>query len=544
MGGGVGLSVHGSHSVASEKFLFAMPETTIGLFPDVGGGYFLTRLQGALGTFLALTSHRLKIADAVWAGIVDAHVPSAKMNELQAALGAADISGPGANQQVDAVIAKFTADPGLPTLPAMMHDIDRCFSAESVAEIEAKLKTFGGEWADKQLAALMKLSPLAMAITLEQLRRCANRSFEDSMTIEYRMSQACMRPGHDFFEGVRALLIDKDQKPKWNPPTIDGVTRRWSRRISSRCRTTCSSTDGTRGRRRMAKIAFIGLGNMGGPMAANLAKAQHHVMAFDLSAPALAAAVEKGAHKAASAAEAVKDAEIVVTMLPAGKHVREVYEKDVLPNVAKGALLIDCSTIDVDSARHVAAAGQGGGLRDGRCAGLGRRRRRHGRHAHLHGRRAGGGVRQGQADPRQDGQEHRPCRRQRQRAGGQDLQQHDPRHLDDRRVRGLHAGQAAGPRRAEAVQRRVDRVRLVLVAGQLLPGAGPGADLAGQPRLPGGLHRGDDAEGPDAGAAGGGRVGRQRRRWAPRRRSSSACSSTPATSAKDFSGIIKMIDGK
>jgi len=104
----------------------------------------------------------------------------------------------------------------------------------------------------------------------------------------------------------------------------------------------------------MAKIAFIGLGNMGGPMAANLAKAQHHVTAFDLSDAAVKAAVDKGAHKAASAAEAVKGAEIVVTMLPAGKHVRDVYEKDVLPNAAKGALLIDCSTIDVDSARHVA----------------------------------------------------------------------------------------------------------------------------------------------------------------------------------------------
>ena len=225
MGGGVGLSVHGSHSVASEKFLFAMPETTIGLFPDVGGGYFLTRLQGALGTFLALTSHRLKIADGVWAGIVDAHVPSAKMDDLQAALGAADLSGAGANQKVDAVIDRFKADPGLPTLPAMMPDIDRCFSAESVAEIEAKLKKQGGEWADKQLAALLKLSPLAMAITLEQLKRCANRSFEDSMTIEYRMSQAAMRPDHELYAGGSALLIDKDQKPKWNPPTIDGVTR-------------------------------------------------------------------------------------------------------------------------------------------------------------------------------------------------------------------------------------------------------------------------------------------------------------------------------
>jgi 3-hydroxyisobutyrate dehydrogenase len=112
----------------------------------------------------------------------------------------------------------------------------------------------------------------------------------------------------------------------------------------------------------MAKIAFIGLGNMGGPMAANLAKAQHHVTAFDLSDAALNTAVEKGAHKAASAAEAVKGAEIVVTMLPAGKHVREVYEKDVLPNVAKGTLLIDCSTIDVDSARHVAALADKAGM--------------------------------------------------------------------------------------------------------------------------------------------------------------------------------------
>ncbi|WP_020695657.1 3-hydroxyisobutyrate dehydrogenase [Reyranella massiliensis] len=112
----------------------------------------------------------------------------------------------------------------------------------------------------------------------------------------------------------------------------------------------------------MAKIAFIGLGNMGGPMAANLAKAQHHVTAFDLSEEAVNTAVEKGAHKAASAAEAVKGAEIVVTMLPAGKHVREVYEKDVLPNVAKGTLLIDCSTIDVDSARHVAALADKAGL--------------------------------------------------------------------------------------------------------------------------------------------------------------------------------------
>ncbi|MGE0425620.1 MAG: 3-hydroxyisobutyrate dehydrogenase [Reyranellaceae bacterium] len=112
----------------------------------------------------------------------------------------------------------------------------------------------------------------------------------------------------------------------------------------------------------MAKIAFIGLGNMGGPMAANLLKAQHQVAAFDLSAKALDGAVASGASRAASIAEAVKGAEVVITMLPAGKHVREVYEGSVLAAAAKGTLLIDCSTIDVDSARHVAAAAAKAGL--------------------------------------------------------------------------------------------------------------------------------------------------------------------------------------
>jgi len=112
----------------------------------------------------------------------------------------------------------------------------------------------------------------------------------------------------------------------------------------------------------MAKSAFIGLGNMGGPMAANLVKGQHQVTAFDLSASALDAAAANGARKAASAAEAVKDAEVVVTMLPQGKHVRAVYENDVLPHVGRGAFLIDCSTIDVDTARHVASLADKAGL--------------------------------------------------------------------------------------------------------------------------------------------------------------------------------------
>jgi enoyl-CoA hydratase len=224
MGGGVGLSVHGTYSIATERFLFAMPETAIGLFPDVGGGYFLVRLKGALGVFLALSGYRLKAADALYSGIVQAHVPSARLDELLAALGAADLSGADGRRAVDAVVAPFKTDPGVPTLPALMPVIDRCFSADTVEEMVARLRQVGSEFAAGQLKELGRMSPIALKVTLEQLKRSANRSFEDTMTMEYRISQACMRDGHDFFEGVRSVLIDKDQAPKWNPPTLEGVT--------------------------------------------------------------------------------------------------------------------------------------------------------------------------------------------------------------------------------------------------------------------------------------------------------------------------------
>ena len=168
--------------------------------------------------------------------------------------------------------------------------------------------------------------------------------------------------------------------------------------------------------------------------------------------------------KAASAAEAVKGAEIVVTMLPAGKHVREVYEKDVLPNVAKGTLLIDCSTIDVDSARHVGQLAQKAGLEmvDAPVSGgVG------GATAGTLTFMVGGGdaaFAKATADPGEDGQEHRAHRRSRRGPGRQDLQQHDPGHLHDRRVAKASCWQAPGARCAEAVRRRVDLVRQLLGA--------------------------------------------------------------------------------
>ena len=276
----------------------------------------------------------------------------------------------------------------------------------------------------------------------------------------------------------------------------------------------------------MAKIAFIGLGNMGGPMAANLAKAQHHVTAFDLSDAALDAAVEKGADKAASAAEAVKGAEIVVTMLPAGKHVREVYEKDVLPNVAKGALLIDCSTIDVDSARHVGELAKRPGsrwsMRRYRAASAAPRPARSPSWSAARGAF-------GKARPILEKMGKNIVHTgRRERAGGQDLQQHDPRHLDDRRQRRLHAGQAAGPRRAEAVRRRVDGVGRCWSVNNYLPVPGPvPASPANRDYQAGftaammlkDLLLAQQAAQPRAPA----------RRWARRQRSSSACSSMRAT---------------
>ena len=181
----------------------------------------------------------------------------------------------------------------------------------------------------------------------------------------------------------------------------------------------------------MTAIAFIGLGNMGGPMAANLVKAGHRGHGVRPRTRRRCRRWPRPAANApASAAEAAAGAEVVITMLPAGEHVREVWTGqggliDVARQGGAEPLLIDCSTIDVDSARDGRRGGRGGGARHAGRAGLRRRRRRAGRHADLHGRRAGRGLRARQADAGGDGQEHRPCRRVGRRAGGEDLQQHD-----------------------------------------------------------------------------------------------------------------------
>jgi enoyl-CoA hydratase len=215
MGGGVGISVNGSYRVASERLTFAMPETGIGLFPDVGGTYFLPRCPGEIGMYLALTGERLKAADAIYAGIADVFVPSAHFDELKTRLASMG--------NFDKALDGLTGDAGLASLAALRTEIDRHFSKGSVAEIVTSLEADGGEWATKVLGVLAGKSPTSLLVAYRQVREGAALSFEEAMKLEFRLTNRFMR-GHDFYEGVRAIIIDKDQTPHWKPATLDGVS--------------------------------------------------------------------------------------------------------------------------------------------------------------------------------------------------------------------------------------------------------------------------------------------------------------------------------
>jgi enoyl-CoA hydratase len=223
MGGGKGLSAHGSHRVVTERVTFAMPETQIGLFPDVGGSHFLPRLPGQLGIYLALSGARSKAADCLHVGYGTSFVPSERLPAVLEDLAAADFSDRVA--AVDAVLEKHAGDPGAPALPELREAVDRCFAFDRVEDIFSALEAESGPhaaWAAETLATLRRMSPISLKITLRQLRAGATLDFEDGMTMEYRIVQRCME-GHDFFEGIRAQLIDKDRSPKWDPDTVEAI---------------------------------------------------------------------------------------------------------------------------------------------------------------------------------------------------------------------------------------------------------------------------------------------------------------------------------
>jgi enoyl-CoA hydratase len=227
MGGGVGVSVHGSHRVAGDKFLFAMPEVGIGFFPDVGATWFLPRLPGERGVFCALTGERVKAADGVPAGIATHRVASTRFPELADALcGAAS---------VDALLAAFAEHSALSRSPQMdggssplaphRAAIDRLFAADSVENILDGLDRCAASgdgdaaWAGATAAAMRTKAPLSLKLTLAQMRRGRAWSFAECMTAEFRMVSRVVY-SQDFQEGIRAVIIDKDNHPRWRPATL------------------------------------------------------------------------------------------------------------------------------------------------------------------------------------------------------------------------------------------------------------------------------------------------------------------------------------
>jgi len=214
MGGGMGLSMHGSHRVVTERLMFAMPETGIGLFPDVGAGWFLPRCPGQLGTYFALTGNRGDAADAMAIGYGTHHVPSDRLEAV--------IAGLAEGGAVDAVLAGAAVEPGPSPVAAERALIDRCFGHDSVEAVIAALEAEPGDFARAARDTLATRSPTSMKVTLAELRRGAALSYPEAVTMEFRLSQACM-DGHDFFEGIRALVVDKDRNPRWDPPTLAGV---------------------------------------------------------------------------------------------------------------------------------------------------------------------------------------------------------------------------------------------------------------------------------------------------------------------------------
>ncbi|MGN6517706.1 MAG: enoyl-CoA hydratase/isomerase family protein [Rhizomicrobium sp.] len=216
MGGGVGVSVNGSHRVAAENMVFAMPETGIGLFPDVGGSYFLPRCPGEIGMFLGLTGARLKTADVLYAGIATEFVPMSRWDTLLQAL--ADGTTP------DAVIGGLKDSVADTFLLERRAIIDRVFALDSVESILAALDAEHEDWTDDTAKIIRTKSPTSLKIAFRQIREGRTLDFDDCMRMEYRMVNRIVA-GRDFYEGVRAVIIEKDNAPKWQPPELSGVSQ-------------------------------------------------------------------------------------------------------------------------------------------------------------------------------------------------------------------------------------------------------------------------------------------------------------------------------
>lgn len=214
MGGGVGVSVHGSHRIGTEKTLFSMPETGIGFFPDVGGTYFLPRMPKKTGVYCALAASRLKQGDALATGVLTHAVAQSSLTDLERALETAE--------DIDAALEAFLIVPEPGPVKENEVIIEEAFSAGSVGEVLERLERSETDFGRKASTAIRTKSPTSIMITFEQMRRGAHLSFNECMKLEYRIVSRLLH-GVDFFEGIRAVVIDKDQAPKWTPTQLGQV---------------------------------------------------------------------------------------------------------------------------------------------------------------------------------------------------------------------------------------------------------------------------------------------------------------------------------
>ena len=216
MGGGVGISQPAKYRVATANTRYAMPETGIGLFPDVGGGWYLSRLGGHVGPFLAVTGGRIDGADCLWAGLSTHYLDVGSLADAKARICA--------GEAISAVLNRLAAAPPPSKLAAHGAEIARHFAHDRLEDILASLASDPGEWAQAELAALRTKSPQACKVSLRELAESlTNADFADEMRMEYRIAaRVLVLP--DFAEGVRAVIVDKDNAPRWNPATPEGVT--------------------------------------------------------------------------------------------------------------------------------------------------------------------------------------------------------------------------------------------------------------------------------------------------------------------------------
>ena len=217
MGGGVGLALPCRFRLATENTLFAMPEGAIGLFPDVGAGWYLPRLPGRTGQFLALTGARLDGAECLWSGLATHYLPGARLPEMKARI----VGDPAA---IGTILENLADEPPPARLAGNAERIDRLFASDRLEDILDALAADPSDWAAKERKAVASKCPATAKVALRQFARSAgNRDFAEEMALEYRLaSRMMMRP--DFAEGVRAVLVDKDNAPRWEPAAPEGVT--------------------------------------------------------------------------------------------------------------------------------------------------------------------------------------------------------------------------------------------------------------------------------------------------------------------------------